>query len=83
MIMSTQEIHKLDIGGAIVADLSVTEAAERLEVSNSTIIRYIKSGYFPDAYRSNPHATRGAAWRIPEEDVEAFEEKRRATKKGN
>jgi predicted site-specific integrase-resolvase len=69
-------VPKFSSGGVFVADLDVKEVADRLEVSMRTVTRYIELGYFPNAYKLNPFASRRAEWRIPQEDVDAFRGKR-------
>ncbi len=55
---------------------SVKEAAKRLGVAATTLSRWVKIGRFPNAYKLDPNA-KNSPYRIPEEDVEAFEEQRR------
>lgn len=55
--------------------LTVKEVAGRLGVSSETIIRWIKGGLFPNAYKLNPDGLT-SPYRIPLADVEAFEKKR-------
>lgn len=62
-----------------MGDLNVREVAERLGLEERTAARYIAAGYFPGAYKLNPFATRRSEWRVPEEAVSAFEEKRKET----
>lgn len=57
-------------------DISVPDAAERLGVDRVTVWRWVQAGEFPNAYRLNPNNPR-SPYRIPEEDITAFEEKRR------
>jgi len=54
---------------------SVKEAAERLGVGTTTVNRWVKLGEFPNAYKLNPRA-KNSPFRIPEEDIVAFEEER-------
>ena len=58
--------------------LTTGQAGRRLGVTKKAIGDWIKKGLFPGAYRVNP-SSRHSPFRIPVEDVEAFEEKRRAT----
>lgn len=58
-------------------DMSIPEVAERLGVHRVTVHRWVvNKNYFPHAYQVNPHESR-SPYRIPEEDVIAFEEKRK------
>ena len=52
------------------------KAAERLGVAATTVSRWVKIGRFPNAYKLDPNAN-NSPYRIPEEDLVAFEEKRR------
>jgi hypothetical protein len=62
----------------IMGDLTVKEVAERLGLDERTAGHYVAKGYFPGAYKVNPFAARRSPWRIPEDAVIAFEEKRRS-----
>jgi predicted site-specific integrase-resolvase len=64
-----------------MGDLSVKEVAKRLGLVERTATRYVNKGLFPGAYKLNPYALRRSEWRVPEEAVIAFEEKRRETAK--
>lgn len=55
---------------------SVKEAAERLGVAATTLSRWVKIGRFPNAYKLDPKG-KNSPYRIPEGDIEAFEEERR------
>lgn len=55
---------------------SVKQAAERLGVAPTTLSRWVKLGHFANAYKLDPNA-QNSPYRIPEEDIEAFEEQRR------
>lgn len=55
--------------------LSVTAVASRLVTTSRTIQRWIKEGYFPNAFKGNPDK-KSSAYKIPESDVVAFEQKR-------
>lgn len=48
--------------------LSVREVSERLQKSEETIKRWIRSGRFPNAFKENDKQ----GWRIPEEDVQTL-----------
>lgn len=61
--------------------MSTFEVAERLGVTNVTVWRWCKDGVFPNAYQVNPRVER-SPWRIPEDDVIAFEEERKG-RQGN
>lgn len=63
----------------IMGDLTVKEAAERLGLNEFSVNRYIVQGLFPGAYKQNPFAPRRSPWRIPEDAIVAFEQKRRDT----
>ena len=56
--------------------LSAKEAAKRLGVAATTLSRWVKIGRFPNAYKLDPKA-HNSPYRIPEEDILAFEEERR------
>ena len=56
--------------------LTCAEVAEHLGVTIATISRWVRAGYFPNAWRINPHGHK-SEWRIPKKDVEAFFELRR------
>jgi predicted site-specific integrase-resolvase len=73
-MLALTERRKLYMG-----DLSVKEVAGRLGLDERTAARYVANGLFPGAYKLNPFAARRSEWRIPEEAVSAFEEKRRET----
>lgn len=60
----------------MMALYSAKQAAERLGVTTQAISRWIRRGLFPGAYKLNPDS-RNSPYRIPESDIEAFEEKRR------
>lgn len=55
---------------------TVKKAAERLGVAASTVSRWVKIGRFPNAYKLDPNGD-NSPYRIPEEDLVAFEGKRR------
>jgi len=55
--------------------LSTKEAAQRLGVTHRTIVKWIKKGSFPNAYKLNPDGLR-SPYRIPISDIEALEERR-------
>lgn len=57
--------------------LTIREIAERLQVTHATVHRWVKRGYFPNAYRAGPGRT--SPYRIPVEDVEALETRLRQT----
>jgi predicted site-specific integrase-resolvase len=59
--------------GLMGGDLTIKDAAKRLDVSSKTVSRMIQRGQLPNAYKRNPFATRRAEWFIPESDVEAVE----------
>jgi len=59
--------------------IRTTEAAKRFGVSSRTIARWIEKGYFPNAFKINPHAD-NAPFLIPLYDIEALERKREAKK---
>ncbi|MCB0173885.1 MAG: helix-turn-helix domain-containing protein [Anaerolineae bacterium] len=54
--------------------LKTAEVAERFGVDPRTILRWVKSGYFPGSKKLNPMA-RNSPLLIPEQSVQAFEEK--------
>lgn len=47
--------------------LSAVSAASHLQVHRRTILRFIRRGYFPNAFKA------GQAWRIPKADIEEWE----------
>ncbi len=55
--------------------LTCAEVAARLGVTIASISRWVRAGYFPNAWRINPHGK--SEWRIPKKDVDAFIELRR------
>lgn len=56
--------------------MTIPEIAEKLNVSRVTAWRWVQQGAFPNAYRVNPLSEQ-SPWRVPEEEVIAFEEKRK------
>ena len=56
--------------------LTVAEVAERLDVHPRTIVRWIKDGTFPNAYKKNP-SKKTSPFVVPLKDVETFEEGRK------
>lgn len=77
----TLEINQTKVGGPPLADFSVKEVAERLDIHPRTIVRMIHDSLLPGAYKINPYATRRSEWRIPEEAIIAVEEKREQQKR--
>ena len=74
------DIQNIDMEVVSVSDdkefVSVKEAAKMLEMNARTLTRWVAAGYFPNARRDNPFATRGAAYKIPRADVlEAIQKK--------
>lgn len=57
--------------------LTVTEAADRLQVTTRAVQKWIAAGSFPNAYKLNPDLS-NSPYRIPESDVRALEAKRTA-----
>lgn len=55
--------------------LTVKDLMERYNVVRKTVIRWIEAGEFPNAYRVSPLP--GSPYRIPDEDVKAFESRRK------
>ena len=53
--------------------LSTGQVAKTLGTSVDTLRRWCERGYFPDAYQAP-----GGHWRIPEGDVLAFHDRRKA-----
>jgi len=51
------------------------QVADRLGATPQTVAAWVRQGKFPNAYRLAPNG-RTSPYRIPEEDVTAFEEKR-------
>jgi excisionase family DNA binding protein len=58
--------------------LNTSDVAERLGVDVRTVQRWIAAGRFPGAYRVDPQGSR-SPYLIPENDVVAFEERRKQT----
>lgn len=56
--------------------IRTTEAAERLNVSPRTVIRWIEQGKFPGAFQVNPDAE-NSPYLIPENAVEAYQKRQR------
>jgi excisionase family DNA binding protein len=54
---------------------TVKETAERLGVAAKTVNHWLSQNIFPNAYKLNPDGLT-SPYRIPEEDIEAFEAKR-------
>jgi predicted site-specific integrase-resolvase len=63
------------VAGGEMKLYSAQEAATRLGVNVRTIQGWCKKDLFPNAYKLNPTGLT-SHWRIPEEDIAAFEEKR-------
>lgn len=57
------------------ADLTTTQAAERLGVGKSTVNLWCRQGRFPNAYAREE--ARGNVWYIPESDLKNFEPPKR------
>jgi hypothetical protein len=55
--------------------INSSEAARRLSVTSRTITRWVLDGYFPGAFKVNPHAER-SPYLIPVSAVEEFERMR-------
>lgn len=60
------------------AILNVDEIAYRLNVDRNTILRWIKEGNFPNAFKARP--VQRARWQIPQSDLDAYIERRRQSK---
>ena len=58
--------------------LTSAQVAKMLGVTQTSISQWLKTGYFPNAYRINPRTR--SPWRIPKSDVDAFVEERRKTR---
>lgn len=56
--------------------LTVSQVAQRLQVSHVTITRWIQANAFPGVYRVNPDNPK-SHFRIPVQDVINFEAKQR------
>ena len=54
-------------------DLTVPEAADRLNVTDRTVLNWIERGYFPGTTRLSPTGP----YRIPIRAIEQFEKNRR------
>jgi len=59
-----------------VSDLTIQQAARRLQVTPRAVRNWIKKGHFPNAYKQSP--ARNSPYRIPETDVAAFDKARRS-----
>jgi excisionase family DNA binding protein len=55
--------------------LSVAQVAERLDIHETTIQRWIRQRHFPNAHKKGPGKT--SPYIVPESDVAAFIEARR------
>ena len=55
--------------------LTSEEVADLLGVTVASISRWVRNGYFPNAWRINPHGKK-SEWRIPKKDIDAFIELR-------
>lgn len=55
-----------------MSDLNTDQVSERVGADVYTVIRWIKAGAFPNAYKLNPHGKQRSPWFVPEEDVSAF-----------
>ena len=53
-----------------MAELTTTQAADRLGVGKSTVNLWCRQGRFPNAYAKEE--ARGAVWYIPESDLKGF-----------
>jgi excisionase family DNA binding protein len=53
-----------------MAELTTSQAAERLGVGKSTVNLWCRQGRFPNAYAREE--TRGPVWYIPESDLKGF-----------
>lgn len=76
MLNTAIAFPKSNLRGLTVSDekyLSTANAAERLRVSRSTLIRWIKEGFFPNARKKNPHLET-SPFEIPEGDIMRFEQ---------
>ena len=60
---------------AVQPDMTVRELSARWRVSERAVQKWIGERAFPNAYRVG--LGRGSHWRVPFEDVIAFEDKRR------
>lgn len=60
--------------------LSTGKVAKMLGVTQRTIQRWIQAGRFPNAFKLDPESER-SSYVIPTSDVEAFLERRKATKR--
>ena len=68
--LNTSIIHPMFTQRVSHDYLSVTQLAERWNLSIAAILQWINDGYFPGAYKAGPGKT--SPWRIPLEDVLAF-----------
>jgi excisionase family DNA binding protein len=57
---------------------STREAAERLGVTTRTILYWINTSKFPNAFQLDPDGVT-SPYRIPESDIERFEQKRQGS----
>lgn len=64
----------LDQGVIVKGYLKTNEVAERFGVDPRTVLRWVKSGYFPGTKKLNPLA-KNSPLLIPEKSVVEFEEK--------
>lgn len=52
--------------------LTGQQARKTLNISKKTLLKYLREGLFPGAYRLPSKPTRPGEWRIPQSDIEAF-----------
>ena len=68
---AVEELHLLTVG----------QVAERLGVAKSTVTSWCRRGLFPHVIKG-PKTGKGAAWLIPEADLDGFERPRPGYPKG-
>ena len=76
MVTVIVRVHLLEGRWLVSNELTTAETAKRLGVTTQAIAKWIRRGLFPNAYKVNPYGVT-SPYRIPEEDVEAFERERR------
>jgi transposase len=55
---------------------TIKEVAKRFKVSTHTVYKWLRLGYFPNAYKLTPDA-KTSRYLVPESDLVAFEQKQR------
>jgi hypothetical protein len=69
-------------GAGVLREDSYTlhQVAEAIGKDISTVREYLRQNVFPHAYKDGPNNT--SAWRVPQRDLDAYDEMRLATMPG-